>query len=280
MCRIFLQVVAVGLIAAASARAGATSSPGDGSDADVAPDDEASKREAVRTARTYELMPFAVSPRVGDQRVTGHVWGGYNGGARGAVGEAVVDGRIARRLALRVGASSSDLWGRSTAILGARLEILRDRGERAPFDLGVAVVYQPQSIRGDGLVTATVSAGKTIGRLSSQATIGYGQDPEADDGVGLASLGAVLRLTERVHAGVQSRARAQLWTEDPKFANLEQPIMDFAVGPLLAYSLGPFDLVAHGGLAGLMLKAAPEALGPRTRFQLGSLVMIGVGASL
>ena len=86
---------------------------------------------------------------MGDQVVTGHFWGGYDGGARGAVGEAVVDGRIPRFVALRVGATSSDLWGHSTAILGARLGLLREG--TAPLDLGVGVFYQPQSIRGDGI---------------------------------------------------------------------------------------------------------------------------------
>src|SRR4051812_4003573 len=178
MCRIALQVVAVSLVAATSVRAGATSSPRSGNEsegesdesADAAPADETSKLDAARTARAYTLMPFATSPRVGDQVVTGHVWGGYDGGSRGAGGEAVVDGRVSRSLALRVGATSSDLWGRSTAMLGARLGLLREGG--APLDLGVGVVYQPQSIRGDGIVTATVSLGKTIGRLSSQASFG------------------------------------------------------------------------------------------------------------
>jgi hypothetical protein len=177
-----------------------------------------------------------------------------------------------------VGATSSDLWGRSTAILGARLGILREG--TAPLDLAVGAVYQPQSIRGDGIITATVSLGKKIGRLSSQATFGYGQDPEADDGQGMTSLGAVFRVGERAHVGIQSRARVQLWTTDQKFVNLEQPMMDFTAGPLLAYSVGPFDLIAHGGIAGLMLEAPPGAVGERTRLQLGPLVMLGVGAAL
>ena len=282
MGRIALQVVAVSLVAATSVRAGATSSRGSASEseeeADAAPADETSTLDAARTARAYTLMPFAMSPRVGDQVVTGHVWGGYDGGSRGAVGEAVVDGRVSRSLALRVGATSSNLWGRSTAMLGARLGLLREGG--APLDLGVGVVYQPQSIRGDGIVTATVSLGKTIGRLSSQASFGYGQDPEGDDGLGVTSVGAIFRASERIHLGIDGRARAQLWSTDKKFASLEQPIMDFTAGPLLAYALGRFDIIAYGGIAGLMLKAPPELAGDRTRLQLGPLAMLGVGAAL
>ena len=56
--------------------------------------------------------------------------------------------------------------------------------------------------------------------------------------------------------------------------------MDFSAGPLLAYALGPFDIIAHGGIAGLMLKAPPDGAGDRTRLQLGPLVMLGVGAAL
>src|SRR4029077_9352084 len=115
---------------------------------------------------------------------------------------------------------------------------------------------------------------------SSQASFGYGQDPEGDDGLGVTSLGGTFRVTERVNAGLQSRARVQLWSADKKFANLDQPVMDFTVGPLLAYSLGPFDVIAHGGIAGLMLKAPPEAPGERTRLQLGPLLMLGIGAAL
>ena len=231
-----------------------------------------------RAARAYGVIPFGVSPRAADQAVTGHFWGGYDGGARGPVGEAVIDGRVSRLLSLTVGASSSDLSGRSTAILGARLGLLRDGA--APFDLGVGLFFQPQSIRGDGLVTGTVSLGKTVGRLSSQATFGYGQDPEGDDGLGVTSLGGVFRVTERVQAGLASRARVQLWSNDRKFSMLEQPVMDFTAGPLLAYSLGCFDIIAQGGLAGLMLKMPPDAIGDHTRFQLGPLVMLGVGATL
>jgi hypothetical protein len=280
MCRIVLQVVAVSLIVATSARADAVSDQGSQDDADAgeAAADETLKRDAARTARAYTLMPFAVSPRVGDQAVTGHFWGGYDGGARGAVGEAIVDGRVSRSLALRAGATSSDLWGRSTAILGARVGILREGA--APLDLGVGVVYQPQSIRGDGIVTATVALGKTVGRLSAQGSFGYGQDPEADDGLGVTSVGAVFRASERVHLGIDGRARVQLWSTDKKFASLEQPIMDFTAGPLLAYAVGPFDLIAYGGLAGLMRKAPPELVGARTGLQLGPLVMLGVGAAL
>jgi len=275
MCKLAFQVVAVSLAFVTSVRAETASN----NEADVAPADEAAPPDAGRTARAYGLLPFSVSPRVGDQLVTGHFWGGYYGGSRQAVGEAVVDGRITRFLALRAGASTSDLWGRPTAILGAGLGILRE-GAAAPLDLGVGVVYQPQSVRGDGIVTATVSLGKQIGRLSSQASFGYGQDPEGDDGLGVTSLGAVLRLTERVQAGLQSRARLQLWSADRKFEHLEQPMMDFSAGPLLAYSLGPFDIMAQGGIAGLMLKAPPEVAGERTRLQLGPVVMFGFGATL
>ncbi len=285
MSRHGLCVTAAALALLVAPRAGATSKPpaavsnpvGENT-ADVVPADEAGELEARRAARAYGLMPFALSPRVADQQVTAHFWGGYDGGSRAPVGEAVVDGRITSFLALHVGGRSSDLWGRPTAILGARLGILRQ--DAAPLDLGVAVLYQPQSIRGDGIVTATVSLGKTVGRLSSQASFGYGQDPEADDGLGVTSLGGVFNVSERVHVGVDGRARIRLWSTDRKFESLEQPLMDFAAGPLLAYSLGAFDIVAHGGIAGLMLQAPPRAAGEPTRIELGPLLMLGVGTTL
>src|SRR5438128_11504152 len=149
------------------------------------------------------MLPLTLSPRIGDELVTGHVWGGYDGGLRSAVGETIVEGKLASILILRLGASSYDLWGRRTAIFGARLGIMRQ--ETAPFDLGMALVYQPQSVRGDGLVTGTVSFGKKIGRLSSFASLGYGQDPEGDDRLASASLGAVVGLSRRVHLGLDSR---------------------------------------------------------------------------
>ena len=277
MRKLALPVLVVSVAAAASARADAAPDQVDDPAADAASTDATASMDR-RAARAYGVIPFGVSPRAADQAVTGDFWGGYDGGARGPVGEAVIDGRVSRLLSLTVGASSSDLSGRSTAILGARLGLLRDGA--APFDLGVGLFFQPQSIRGDGLVTGTVSLGKTVGRLSSQATFGYGQDPEGDDGLGVTSLGGVFRVTERVQAGLASRARVQLWSNDRKFSMLEQPVMDFTAGPLLAYSLGCFDIIAQGGLAGLMLKMPPDAIGDHTRFQLGPLVMLGVGATL
>jgi hypothetical protein len=275
--KVGLQLVALSLSVVASARADAASNEGEGQQEDVAAVDEADTAEARRTARAYDMLPSGVSPRVGEHLVTGHFWGGYDGGARGAVGEATVDGRITRFLAIRVGGSSSDLYGRPTATLGARVGILREG--TAPVDLSVGVFYQPQSIRGDGNVIATGSLGKTIGRLSSQATIGYGQDPEADDGLALASLGAVLRMGERFHAGLHGRMRTQLWSTDKKFVNLEQPMLDFCAGPLLAYSMGAFDIMAQGGIAGLLVKP-PEIGVERTSLRFGPMLMFGVGTTL
>jgi hypothetical protein len=271
-------LLAVGLSLAASARAAdATPDPDDGYEADTAPA-QAPSHDADPTERAYGLLPDSVSPRVGDQVVTGHFWGGYDGGARRPVGDAVVDGRLSRWLALRAGASSSDLWGRPTATLGVRLGILRDGA--APFDLGVGVFYLPASIRGDGLVLGVLSFGKTFGRLSSQAMFGYGQDPEGDDGFGVTSLGGTYKLTERVHIGVASRARFQLWSADSKFSSLDQPVMDLSAGPLVGYSIGRFDIIAQGGIAGLMLRSPPETTGERTSLQLGPLMMLGVSAAL
>jgi hypothetical protein len=269
------------VFAVAPVRAGATPGRVDGSDADTGRTDDAQKLEKLerdRTVRAYDDLPSSVSPVIGDRAVTGHFWGGYDGGSREGVGEAVVDGRLTRWLALRVGASSSDLWGRPSASIGARVGILRD-GE-APLDLGVGAFYQPTSIRGDGLLIATVSLGKRIGRLQSQLTFGYGQDPEGDDGVGMSSLGGTYRVTEHFNAGLQSWGRFQLWSEDKKFTNLEQPLADFSAGPLVAYSLGHFDLIAQAGLAGLLVKAPPETIGERMKLELGPMAMLGVGAAL
>jgi hypothetical protein len=263
-----IQLISLTLFVAASRPAGATDTEDDGHDAQVLPAD---------TARTYELLPFAATPRTTAQLVTGHLWGGYDGSTHEAIGEAVVDGRVTQFLALRVGATSSDLWGRSTAVLGASVGVLREG--RAPLDLGVGVVYQPQSIRGDGIVTGTVALGKTIGRLSSQASLGYGQDPEGDDGLGVASLGAVFSFSDRIHGGFQGRTRAQLWSGDPKFVNLERPVLDFSAGPVLACSLGAFDVMAYGGVAGLMLKSPADATVHQTKLQMGPMTMLGIGAA-
>ena len=142
------------------------------------------------------------------------------------------------------------------------------------------MVYQPASIRGDGLVTATLSLGKTIGRLSSQATLGYGQDPEGDDGIGVASLGGVFSFGRRMHAGFQSRARAQLWSADKKFVTVEFPVIDFSAGPVLGYSVGPLDVIAYAGVAGLMLKSPADLGSEHSTLQIGPMGMLGVGGAL
>jgi hypothetical protein len=122
-----------------------------------------------------------------------------------------------------------------------------------------------------------VALGKTIGRLSSQASFGYGQDPEGDDGLGVASLGALFSFSERIHGGLQGRTRVQLWSQDKKFVNLEQPLLDFSGGPVLAYSLGSFDIMAYGGVAGLMLKSPADRTVQQTRLQVGPMTMLGLG---
>jgi hypothetical protein len=174
--------------------------------------------------------------------------------------------------------SSTDLWGESTALIGARIGLLREKS--APLDLGVGVSYQPQAIRGDGLIMGTVSLGKKIGPVSSFATLGYGQDGEGDDRMGMTSVGALVGVSERLHLGLDSRARFQLASHDAKSLSFAEPTMDFCAGPLLAYSLGAFDLTAQGGVAGLMLRGPKDARGEPTTLQLGPLMLLGVGAAL
>lgn len=248
-----------------------------GAGEDLEPAGEAAKVDAARIARQSRLLPLTLSPRVGDELVTGHVWGGYDGGLRSAVGEAVVEGKLTPLLVLRLGASSYDLWGRRTAIFGARVGLLRQ--ETAPFDLGVGLVYQPQSIRGDGLVTGTVSFGRKIGRLSSLASVGYGQDPEGDDRMASASLGAVVDLSRRVHLGLDSRVRL-FRSNDRKFDALAEPTVDFCAGPLLAYSIGAFDIIAHGGLAGLRLAPPRATSGESAALRVGPLALLSFAAAL
>jgi hypothetical protein len=126
----------------------------------------------------------------------------------------------------------------------------------------------------------TLSLGKKIGPVSSFATLGYGQDGEGDDHMGSASLGAVYGVSERLHLGIDSRARFQLVSSDKKFDFLTEPAVDFGAGPLLAYALGAFDFTAQGGVGGLMLKGPKDARGERTTLQLGPMVLLGIGAAL
>jgi hypothetical protein len=234
---------------------------------------------AAEATRESRMLPFTISPRVSDKLVTGRFLGGYDGGHREAVGEAIAEGRITRFLAVRAGASSSDLWGHASATFGIQFGILRE--ETAPLDLGLAVLYHPQSIRGDGLVSAALLLGKKIGPVSTFGTLGYGQDPEGDDFMGWATLGAMYALSGRFRVGLDNRVRFQLGSDDEKFKGVVQPTMDFCTGPLLAYSLGPFDVTAQGGIAGLVLES-PETqqAGERSVGRLGPLALLGLAAEL
>ena len=281
MCRIALQVVAVSLVAATSGSSRRDFEPKfseseseSEEEADTAPADETSTLDALeqpgptRSCRSRPRRAWAIG-------VTGHVWGGYDGGQRGAVGEAVVDGKVSRSLALRVDALIRISGGarRRCSAPGSGF-----CARAALLDLGVGVVYQPQSIRGDGIVTATVSLGKTIGvprgPLGCRPGSRRGRRPRGD--VGRRGL-----QSQRAHSPRARRSGAgSAVVHQQEFASLEQPIVDFTAGPLLAYALRQFDIIAYGGIASLMLKAPPELAGNGARLQLGPLAMLGVGAAL
>jgi hypothetical protein len=231
-----------------------------------------------QTTRESTILPFGMSPRVSEGPAVGHVTGGYDGGHRTAVADSIAEANVTRYLAIRAGVSSNDLWGRTTGLFGLKLGLLRQ--EKAPIDLALGVFYQPQAIQGDGQILSTLSLGRTFDSVSPFLTLGYGRDPEGDDQMGLTSLGAVVRVSDRFHLAIDSRARFQLASTDAKFANITKPVLDFVVGPLVAYSLGPFDFTAQGGLSGLAVQTPADARTAHNSLTLGPLALLGVGATL
>lgn len=195
------------------------------------------------------LLPFTISPRTDTQRAVVRALGGYDSARRSTQFEAVGDVTVIGPLALRVGAmytQKPDNNFRPT--VGARVQALSQ--ERFGVDLGVGLFYRPEGFtEAEGEIELAISVGRRFGRLATYANLIYGQDPEAAERDGELRLGALYAVTSALQAGLDSRLRFDLGSEEGKRKAEGGAEYDVIVGPTASYALGPVAAIAHAGLS-------------------------------
>lgn len=226
--------------------------------------------------RDYELrasmtparfLPGAVVPDAGRGRVSAMAWGGYDGATTTPLMGATAEARLTSRIVLGTGAVYAPAaYSMPAAVrpsVMARVQIL-DQG-RHGFDAGVALAYRQDRFVGEeGFIQATFAAGVQDGRNTLLGNVSYGQDGEGDDFEGELRAAALHRFGERVNLGFDGQFRKSLWSTDAR----GNPSLEYRVGPVATYGLGPVALTAAAGLGGVRIE----------RLESGFVALGGVGA--
>ena len=225
-------------------------------------DDMQAQEERGTAAHSGEagmLLPLTISPRTDSQRGVLRALGGYDTARKSAQLEAVADVTIIGPLALRVGAMYTQKPDNNLRpTLGARVQLLSQ--EHFGIDLGAGLFYRPEGFtQAEGEIELAISVGRRFGRLSTYANLIYGQDPEAAERDGELRLGALYTVTDVMQAGLDSRLRFDLGSEEGKRKAEGGAEYDLLVGPTASYALGPVAAIAHAGMS--VFVTAPARVG-------------------
>jgi hypothetical protein len=98
-------------------------------------------------------------------------------------------------------------------------------------------------------VQGLVALGTRIDQVGLFANLTYGQDPEGDDREGEVMFAFLYELLPALQLGIETRARMDLGSDDPRRAARKASDLDGTLTPTLSYSLGPVALLAHVGAA-------------------------------
>lgn len=179
--------------------------------------------------------------------------GGYDGGLKAGIMKATADVRVIGPLDLRLGLRYTPEvreQGQVQPQVGVRIRALSQA--KQGVDLAVAVQYRMDRFTDDeGLVEGVLALGRRFGRLATFANIGYGQDPEGDDHEGSVALAVLFEANASMQVGVESHARFDMFSDDPKRVQRNDPELQWMVGPLLQYSLGRLSALAQLGASGV-----------------------------
>jgi hypothetical protein len=230
---------------------------------------------ASAAAAEGAFLPFT-SP-ASSRPTFGTVNSGYDGARKVVLYEALADAHVVGGLSVRAGYSSHDLAGQPSALLGARYQLLSQA--RYGLDLGVGLFYEPHDIEGEGLVRGSVALSRTLGKLALFGAVGYGQDPEGDDHRADLSIASLYAVVPAFHVGVDARARALVFSSDPKHDGLTEPVLDLAAGPFAQFLVGPVALTGQIGLSAVSFETH-GATRPTSEMRVGPIALLGAGLSL
>jgi hypothetical protein len=204
-----------------------------------------------------QLLPGAVMAGVGEARVAGLAWGGYDGATATALMGATAEARLHARVVIGAGAVYAPAAFEQPAAVrpsvALRVQILEQRSRGV--DAGVAVAYREDRFVGEeGFFQGTLAVSRQGERTTWLGNLSYGQDGEGDDHEGELRAAALRRFGQRLNLGLDGRLRKSLWSTDAR----GNPTMEYRVTPVLAYALGPVALTAAAGVGGVRLSGRTE----------------------
>jgi hypothetical protein len=228
---------------------------------------------SVLAALDGAFLPFTVGAST--SAAYGRILSGYDGARSAFVYDGIADAHIVGGLAVRAGYASSDLSGHASALLGGRFQFLSQR--QHALDLSAGLFYMPQDLEGEGLVKASLFLGRNLGAVRLFANLGYGQDPEADDGRGELALGFLVPMVPALSLGLDARTRARVFTSDEKHDGIYEPIFDVIAGPVAHYVLGPVVITGHAGWSSVVVQGPQSSARPTNDVRHGASALLAAG---
>jgi hypothetical protein len=233
------------------------------------------RRDAAQVARDGTFLPFTLSARIGDQRVSGMALGGYDGaGKDSGTFAANVEGALWNRVALRVGVDYSSARVDAAAVsVGLRLGLLRQ--EKHHVDLGLGAFYKQQGFtESNGEIEMVVSLARRWNKIGLYANLIYGQGFTAAERDGEARVAALYAVGERFNVGLDSRVRGDLGHKTA--ARVEKGLesdLELVAGATASAAFGPIALLATVGFHGLLVDQTRED------FRTGAIAQAGIAAA-
>jgi hypothetical protein len=182
--------------------------------------------------------------------------------------DSIVEAQILDRFALRAGMSYLPAKDGFGLRVDGKLDALRQ--ETHGLDLAIAAGYQSTGFNEVPAVAAHLAIGRSSGRLSLLANVGYGVGLEEAEQYGNAGLAGFYRVTEDVQVGIDSRFRIDLERDSDEPPGERD--WDLMAGPQATVTVGPLAVTAGGGLAANQLRLDPET-------RVGALGYLGLGAA-
>jgi hypothetical protein len=222
------------------------------------------------------FLPFTIGASTA--ATYGRIASGYDGARKELVYQAIAEAHVVGGLAIRAGYLSSDLSGHASAVLGGRFQFLSQM--QHGLDMAAGLFYLPQDLDGEGLVKASVLVSRSFGDVRFFGNLGYGQDPEADDGQTELTVGFLVPAATSLSLGLDARGRARVFSTDEKHAGNYEPIFDVVAGPVAHYVLGPLVLTGHAGWTSVVVQGPQGSPQPTSNLRNGVSGLLSAGFAL
>jgi hypothetical protein len=222
-------------------------------------------------AGTSHVLPGALSAELDPNvQAVASGWGGYDGATSNPVATATAEVWLIPRLSLMAGFGSTTQPGevRLRAEGGLRLMVLDQRRHGINATLGF-VYRQDRFANEEGTLEWSALFSRRFGATLALARLLYAQDGEGDDHEAEIRVAGLHDIGRKLHVGVDGRIRTSLGSSDPHRAEHANPTLEFSAGPLVAYNINSWSVMAEAGLSGQRVD----------RLRTGMLVLGGLGAA-